>query len=87
MFFRFFSFFGIVIFLSAVRRKNRVPKSKPDFKTERAAQKRSKATKKIFSQNRAPTLLRPKDAVQSIHTTPLIDEESPQAAFSSTEDK
>ena len=40
--------------LSAVRRKNRFPKSKHNSKTERAAQKRSRATKNYFSRNSAP---------------------------------
>ena len=65
------------------------PDHLPDyyFKTERAAQKRSRATKKIFSRNSAPTLLRPKGAAQSVNITPLIEEGAPQAAFSSTENK
>lgn len=40
--------------LCRLRLNNRFPKSKPDFKTERAAQKRSRATKNNFSRNSAP---------------------------------
>ena len=40
--------------LCRLRLNNRFPKSKPDFKTERAAQKRNRATKNYFSRNSAP---------------------------------
>lgn len=40
--------------LCRLSHNNRFPKSKPDFMTERAAQKRNRATKKYFSRNSAP---------------------------------
>ena len=59
MFFRFFSFLAAAfIFLCRLYLNNRFPKSKPDFKTKRAAQKRNRATKKFFSRNTPPQSMR-----------------------------